>query len=282
MAELDGKSGGGLRIFRWGEISATEGRITATEACALMRVFEQCATCPPREVEGASNHINRQLYIKSLDLTDQANFDWIGYLKHHPEGEAIVGAGVTKFELRFFDQIDYDTRTWRLDFVVHRDGDETYPHARLHPTFRARSDGPGRAEVWPLFGNLHTRTWTPWKQVQYLRIGMRPPGHHTIGLLQACAFLLKLNTDKGRTDWVVDLTPGDEFYWPNFIAYIFRLQVGASQFLLLNCRTSLFQDEGGKRVELLLFVVCHVHELLGPGITRPLLKPKNLQRSRSC
>ena len=138
MAELDGKSGGGLRIFRWGEISATEGGITATEACALMRVFEQCATCPPREVEGASNHINRQLYIKSLDLTDQANFDWIGYLKHHPEGEAIVGVGVTKFELMFFDIIDYDTRTWRLDFVVHRDGDETYPHARLHPTSRAR------------------------------------------------------------------------------------------------------------------------------------------------
>ena len=91
-----------------------------------------------------------------------------------------------------------------------------------------------------------------------------------------------MNERRNNSDWVVDLTPGDEFYWTNYMEYIFRLQVGASQFLLLNCRTSLFQDEGGKRVELLLFVVCHVHELLGPGITRLRLKPKNLQRSRSC
>ena len=99
--------------------------ITATEAVLFMRGFAECATCPPLEVEGGSKHINRELCLKSLNLTDQANFDWVGYLRYHPNGEAIVGHSVTNFELKVFDTSDYDTRSWPFDFVVHRQGDQT-------------------------------------------------------------------------------------------------------------------------------------------------------------
>ena len=73
--------------------------------------------------------------MQSLDLTDGYHFDWWGYLANHPDGQKVVGQGVTKFELMFLEAVDPNHKQRRLDFIVTRvtTEDDPLPHVRLHP-----------------------------------------------------------------------------------------------------------------------------------------------------
>ena len=66
-------------------------------------------------------------------LWDDREFDWVGYLKHHPDLECIVppGVGVINFSIARSSTIDTNTKTARVDFVVSRDDGN---FVRLHPS----------------------------------------------------------------------------------------------------------------------------------------------------
>ena len=70
---------------------------------------------------------------RHMDLFDCAQFDWIGYIKHHPDKELIMPGRVciTGFEIARLAVIDVNTHTARVDFLVHRDDDQV---VRLHPS----------------------------------------------------------------------------------------------------------------------------------------------------
>ncbi len=83
-----------------------------------------------------------------MDLTDSEHYDWQGYLANHREGQAVVGAGVTTFGVRFLRGRDSNMHTNRCDFVVARcDGTAVC----LHPS--------GKGETVPVFGSLEH--WLP-------------------------------------------------------------------------------------------------------------------------
>ena len=70
---------------------------------------------------------------KREDLFDCAQFDWIGYIKHHQDKEAIIPGRVSiiGFEIVRLAVVDLNTHAGRVDFVVHRDDDQV---VRLHPS----------------------------------------------------------------------------------------------------------------------------------------------------
>ena len=70
---------------------------------------------------------------KREDLFDCAQFDWIGYIKHHQDKEVIIPGRVSiiGFEIVRLAVIDLNTHTGRVDFVVHRDDGQV---VRLHPS----------------------------------------------------------------------------------------------------------------------------------------------------
>ena len=69
----------------------------------------------------------------TMDLFDCAAFDWIGYIKHHADKDAIIPHRVCiiGFEIARLGVIDTNTHKARVDFVVHRDDLRI---VRLHPS----------------------------------------------------------------------------------------------------------------------------------------------------
>jgi len=67
------------------------------------------------------------------DLTDQKDFDWVGYLKSHPDTAVIVPDGkvVVSFTIARLAVIDRNTQSGRVDFVVLLDDGHC---VRLHPS----------------------------------------------------------------------------------------------------------------------------------------------------
>ena len=67
------------------------------------------------------------------DLTDRADFDWVGYLKSHPDIASIVPNGklVVIFAIVRLAVIDRNTKSGRVDFVLLLDDGH---HVRLHPS----------------------------------------------------------------------------------------------------------------------------------------------------
>ena len=124
-------------IFHWDDIICSSLQcITGKDANQFMQKYADCARGPPLRAAGGVKLVYEDQ--KSVDLTDRANLYWCGYLKCHPESRAIVGHGVAKFELMFMEaRRDSRTGQRRMDFVVHRVGDPTYPHVRLHPQSRS-------------------------------------------------------------------------------------------------------------------------------------------------
>ena len=55
-----------------------------------------------------------------MDLTDRQDFDWVGYLKGHPDLSIIVPNGkfVVRFAIARLAIIDKNTRTGRVDFLL--------------------------------------------------------------------------------------------------------------------------------------------------------------------
>ena len=165
---------------------------------------------------------------KALDLTDGRHFEWWRYLASHPEGEKVVGQGVTKFELRFLSAVDPNDKQQRLDFIVTRETTEEdpCPHVRLNPhNHKIRHIGrPLRKEALPVYGVL------PWwlKKIEYIPVasvtcgapspaGLTERTEHAaprqdfIGEGEAWEFIQKLNREE--TVEFVDLTDGIEFRW---------------------------------------------------------------------
>ena len=70
---------------------------------------------------------------RQMDLFDCAQFDWIGYIKHHPDKAVIIPGRVCiiGFEIARLAVVDVNLHTARVDFVVHRDDDQV---VRLHPS----------------------------------------------------------------------------------------------------------------------------------------------------
>ena len=56
-------------------------------------------------------------------MTEDLNFDWRGYVSNRQSEEQLrmmVGAGITRFELRFFRlAMDTNMKQARCDFVAH-------------------------------------------------------------------------------------------------------------------------------------------------------------------
>ena len=67
------------------------------------------------------------------DLTDQKDFDWVGYLKLHPDIDKIVPDEkfVVSFAIQRVAAIDTNTKSARVDFVVLLDDGH---RVRLHPS----------------------------------------------------------------------------------------------------------------------------------------------------
>ena len=67
------------------------------------------------------------------DLTDQKDFDWVGYLKLHPDMDIIVPDEkfVVSFAIQRVAAIDTNTKSARVDFVVLLDDGH---RVRLHPS----------------------------------------------------------------------------------------------------------------------------------------------------
>ena len=67
------------------------------------------------------------------DLTDQTDFDWVGYLKLHPDIDKIVPDEkfVVSFAIQRVAAIDTNTKSARVDFVVLLDDGH---RVRLHPS----------------------------------------------------------------------------------------------------------------------------------------------------
>ena len=67
------------------------------------------------------------------DLTDQKDFDWVGYLKLHPDMDIIVPDEkfVVSFAIQRVAAIDTNTKNARVDFVVLLDDGH---RVRLHPS----------------------------------------------------------------------------------------------------------------------------------------------------
>ena len=235
-------------IFCWKEIiSSSFQTITAKDAAQFMQKYADCARGPPLLAAGGVKLVDEDQ--KSVDLTDQVNFDWCSYLKCHLEGRAIVGHGVAKFELMFMEaRRDSRTGQRRMDFVVHRVGDPTYPHVRLHPHLRSTSyTGSGhslRREALPLFGNLQTDVWTEWNLYLKSRCDeqMEKEAQDLHQQRLAWEFVRGLSTSD--SDSVVDLTCGDRFRWHRYTQSLclLELEVGACKFALQGCVTSGFQD----------------------------------------
>ena len=70
---------------------------------------------------------------RQMDLFDCAQFDWIGYIKHHPDKAVIIPGRVCiiGFEIARLTVVDLNLHTARVDFVVHRDDLNV---VRLHPS----------------------------------------------------------------------------------------------------------------------------------------------------
>ena len=70
---------------------------------------------------------------KEKDLTDQKDFDWVGYLKSHPDKAIIVPDGrvVVNFTIARLARIDKNMQSGRVDFVVLLDDGQ---RVRLHPS----------------------------------------------------------------------------------------------------------------------------------------------------
>ena len=70
---------------------------------------------------------------RQMDLLDCAQFDWIGYIKHHPDKAVIIPGRVCiiGFEIARLTVVDLNLHTARVDFVVHRDDLNV---VRLHPS----------------------------------------------------------------------------------------------------------------------------------------------------
>ena len=258
------------RVFQLAEIQGAGTQISTTMANEFMKEFKKIAVGDPG-IDGV-----RPVFIESKDLTDRACFDWFGYLSQHPDCVEIVGQGITKFELRFRQALDFDTCQRRLDFVVHR-VDTKYPHVRLHPHAQSRvcHGALMPQEELPAFGNLYQYPTNAWRtsstvipSPKFVEIQLRDhqeaaAEHDRRQALraekhaQACKFLGELKKNMSDSDWVVDLTKTDKFQWVAYIKYI-PLQVSASGFLLQVCRLTGFQGYGVRHVELLpsLHVSC--------------------------
>ena len=257
------------RVFQLAEIRGAGTQISTTMANEFMKEFKKIAVGDPG-IDGV-----RPVFKESKDLTDRARFDWFGYLSQHPDCVEIVGQGITKFELRFREALDFDTCQRRLDFVVHR-VDTKYQHVRLHPHAQSRvcNGGLMPQEELPVFGNLDatnawrtTSTVIPWSTFVDIRLrehreaaAERAGRRSADEQAQACTLLGELKKNMSDSDWVVDLTKGDKFQWWAYIRYIpsitnCPLQVGASGFSLQVCRLTGPQGHGGRHVELLPYQV---------------------------
>ena len=96
----------------------------------------------------------RQVTREYEDITDGQLLNWKGFLARHPDGQRIVGDGVTSVEFRFVAAIDKEYSQRRCDIVVHRVGPVAEGRCvRLHPHQQVlRSSGKKEAE--PLYGEL--------------------------------------------------------------------------------------------------------------------------------
>ncbi len=77
----------------------------------------------------------------TIDVSEETDA-WRSYLAWRPDAEALIGSGVWRFEFRFLDAMDSNTRDYRADFIIRRtDGTDV----RLHP---------GAIDAVPVYGQL--------------------------------------------------------------------------------------------------------------------------------
>jgi hypothetical protein len=228
-------------IFEWAEIceiARLGSEITSKAANKTLKKFRE-------EASGQKPHDGPvPVTVEAKDLTDRAEFDWCSYLKKNfteKECKQIVGKGVTKFELRFLQNIDPNTHQRRLDFIVHRlpADDDTpdfrHPHVRLHPSkVPMRQNGtPSRTEALPCFGYLTDWTGETIPGIsrgdclKLLDVKHAVPQQDVIGRIKAGEFLEHLNST--RMEHVVDLTDGSAFPWQRYLRSSDTFKVDASK-----------------------------------------------------
>ena len=153
-----------------------------------------------------------------------------------------MGKGVAKFELRFLQNLDLNTRQRHLDFIAHRlpADDDTpdfrHPHVRLHPSSTPiKPNGvPSRTEAIPCLGSL--TDWTGetipgisrGECLKLLDVKHAVPQQDVIGRIKAGEFLDNLNTT--RWDDFLDLTDGSAgFFWQRYLLSSDTFKVDASK-----------------------------------------------------
>lgn len=180
----------------------------------------------------------RETTLDSLDITgglggslldDKGNalmFDWKIFVRDlGPEKEEAVGNGITRVSIeRFSDVLDPNTGTPRVDIVFHQVGGH---QVRLHPhkgkeKAQLRFLEPERCnpwfvgKLWRLTAHHEERGLAAGEDVHAL-VKCTLKGldglTDTIGRPQACDFLISV-----MNELVLDLTDGERFSWPRFIA----------------------------------------------------------------
>ena len=220
-------------VSTWNDIIArpTKGSVTSRAAHKVLDNFRSDASGPVVDVPGGRQQVSVKDDMQSLDLTDGYHFDWWGYLANHPDGQKVVGQGVTKFELMFLEAVDPNHKQRRLDFIVTRVTTVADPHrhVRLHPHENpiTHNGGPSRKEAFPVYGSLPE--WLG-QCVPGVNCGEPSPDGLTrdraehaapqqdvIGRNEAWEFIQKLNQDEEEWYWCVDLTDGAAFKWHRYL-----------------------------------------------------------------
>ena len=109
-------------VWTWNDIiwrPPTKGSVTSRAAHKVLDDFRSEASGPFVDVPGGRQQVSVKDDKQSLDLKDGTHFDWWSYLANHPDGQKVVGQGVTNFELMFLDAVDHNTKQRRLDFNRH-------------------------------------------------------------------------------------------------------------------------------------------------------------------
>jgi hypothetical protein len=237
-------------VFLWSVINDDRhGEVTPETANEFLKSFRGRATGP------AGHGGILSVTEEAKDLTNRAEFNWFGYLRCHPEGQEIVGRGVTKFELRFLAPIDHNVKQRRLDFIVHRVAEEEFPHVRLHPSkFPIMRRGrDSRKEALPVYGFLEE--WTG-KSIPGIFDGQgftqgsaehAVPRHDIIGRNEAWAFLDKMNNECGDRVFL-ELTDGQVFPWHRYVRSHEQFKVHASQQAAAGPKDSWAPGRGGTKL----------------------------------
>jgi hypothetical protein len=220
-------------VWTWNDIiwHNRGGCVTSGAAHRVLENFRAEASGEVVVVPGARPQVFVKDDKQSLDLTDGNHFDWWGYLANHPDGQKVVGQGVTKFELMFLEAVDPNHKQRRLDFIVTRVTTvaDPHPHVRLHPHQKPikHKGAASRKEAFPVYGflpewlgrcvpGINCGAPSP-DGLTRVRAEHAAPQQDVIGRSEAWEFIQKLNQDEGEWYWCVDLTDGAAFKWHRYL-----------------------------------------------------------------